>query len=142
VGHAARRRGRRGACLRDGLRHSRQAATRATNRKLAGTGDEAEPQTCVPPVSMAARGCHPILDGDVNFSASLHQWFPTALHRLPLSLLHGCRVRAVGRMQRKEASPSAWGSPPLAGARHGRRMTGSTFRLPRAPAASGPSVAQ
>ena len=55
VGHAARCRARREASVRDGSPRSTRAATRATSRTWPGTGNEAEPQTCVPPVSMAAR---------------------------------------------------------------------------------------
>ena len=82
VGHAARRRphGRRGASLRDGLPHSTPAATRATTRKWAGTGYAAEPQTWVPPMTMAASRGHQVLGAGANFSRSLHQWFPAALH--------------------------------------------------------------
>ena len=64
-------------------------------------------------MTMAARRCNSILGAGVNFSASLHQWFPASLHHL--ISLPGARppvpaheFGSVGLVQREKANPPQW----------------------------------
>ena len=127
VGHAARCRARREASVRDGAPRSTRATTRATSRTWPGTGNEAEPQTCVPPVSMAARRSS---QSSVPAPTSPHPCISGSPPRFTTYLIPGARPPvsahesgSLGFALRK-GEPFRMGFASLGGTRPGRRMTG------------------